>query len=69
MGPSRLPLQAPGYFHDNIDTSSCYDIPDPHELGVDSVYNSIWVGGESEGLKHLEISVESESLLKAPLPF
>ena len=60
MGPPRPPLQSPGDLHDNTDMLSCYDIPDPHELGVavDSVYKGIWVGGESEGLKRLEIYVE-----------
>ena len=60
IGPPSSPLQSPGDLHDNIDMSSCYDIPDPHELGVavDSMYKGIWVGGESEGLKRLEIYVE-----------
>ena len=34
MGPPKLPLQPPGYFHDNANMSSCYNniIPDPREL-------------------------------------
>ena len=69
MGPPRLPLQPPGYFHDNADMSSCYNIPDPHEIGVDCVYKGIWVGGESEGLKRLEIYVEKRVLTKGTTTF
>ena len=47
MGPPSSPLQSPGDLHDNIDMSSCYDIPDPHELGVavDSIYVQRYLGG------------------------
>ena len=69
MGPPKSPLQSPGDFHDNTDMSPCYDIPDPHELGVDSVYKGIWVGGESEGLKRLEIYVEKRVLTKGTTTF
>ena len=50
-------MPAPDGFHDNIDKSSCYDIPTLQDLGCPErmqCYSLWYVGGETEALKQLK---------------
>ena len=59
MGLPKPPLNSPTRLHDNLDKSSQYAIPSSEVLGVppNSMFQGMWVGGEKEGLKRLEVYI------------